>query len=587
MKTKTWILGTSLALAACGGGTTTENNGASSEPAAKCVGGKCDASSFEPVKGGIWAACHVAPGEDVDLVKCDFFSEGELVAPSSVSMTGVNAEGVIVASGFVDAERRFDAEIRHETYPLDLRITLGFRTDSPVRGFSALKLTSQVRLQSAGDLPESEPFVIEQPFEVWPVQIATDQEIWVFNSDPQTVEADFVTDEGEPRPLVLRPNGSGRASEVDTTLFAVPVGAEALTGKLQFGAALKEAAVVFEGPGQYVVDADGLRPATADDADMFQTAPDPVDPGSVDPEPQPEPTCSVDYTAWLATFEEALAKSTADAEARLAELACTPTDGAAFAAHHALFRKQLDAALPGATSSLDDSERARLRLVVAAVPDATDAESYTTWFATYDAKFKGFAPESTGRLDERETEILDVVGAARPKSAGGDVAYAAWYATFEAQFRSYAPLSTGRIQPEEATVLDALSDVRPHSATPETYASWFADYAEYFDQFVPEGTGQLQDDEAVVLRGLAAAKPTPDAVAAYGTWLTKFSERFGGTGMSLDDAESRWIAELVSVKPCVSDLAAAEELLASQSVTNNATVHAEHAAPRSCDLAAE
>lgn len=549
---------------ACGGDGDVDGE---SPVSSTCSGGKCDSTGFEVIAGGIWASCGVEVGETEDSLNCELFAEGEPVGPSSIQIDVRGVDGGYVATHFAmhaDPSRDHVAQLPKDRYPLTLEVELGFHNERKVNGFQALRLGFERQFDSA-----DAQFVIEQPFDVWPVQIATRDDLFILEAETIVAENEYLNRDGEPRSITLRPALIGRNDTPAIELVPVPRGATELTMNMRVGATLTELTTTLDGPGRWVATTSGLRLAGDEDTPLFGETPEPTEP--IEPNPEPTPACTLDYLTWLGEFEAAL--GTPDAQLLVDELECRPVGAPEYTAWHQLLSRTLRAALPNEYAGLDDQEAAQMQLLLAAAPDSEEATSYSEFLAEFEHFYRWYAPNEYAGFDEREAAVMDVLAASRPESVKSDAAYLEWLAMFEADFDEFVPNEYAAVgEGNELDRVSRLTAIRP-AAESGAYAQWFARYDRHFTWYVPNEYAGIDEREVGVLRLLTAVAPKNNAVDGYAQWLTRAIAQLRIAGSAVDERESHLLRVLAEAKPCVDDPAQAQILLDTEIAT--VTAHAD------------
>ena len=576
MKWKTTMLLTAALAFGCGDATPDEEE---SSATASCSGGKCDSSGFEVIHGGIWAVCAMTPGADSDMLVCAPL-DGEVLQPSVVITEARNGRGELIANG-IHRPGSLDspAQIPHDAYPVDLEIRLGFGTHN-INGFRTTSTRTRMRLDSADDMVAG--IAIEQPFDLWRIQLAT-RETFAILEMKHTVGTDqFVNHDGEPSGIVLSPRLTATTDVVDA-LVAVPQETTPVLGEAIVGDGATTVAVAIGGPGRYVAALGGIDLATDADSALFGDADEPDNP--IEPPVEPEPVCDFDYATWLAAFTPVV--GTADGAALVGELPCTPVDSVHYADWLAVFEATLEDGAPRSNSNalLDDSELDAVQQVLKGRPDSADEASYAAAHQLFRQRFDLYVPQgnlSGAIIDDRERTILDVVIDARPRSVVSDTAYNDWFTQYDALFRTFVPRRDSPLDQRESSILDTVVAMMPQAAGETSYQTWFQLYTHYYDMFV---NSPLDDTERARLAVITAVRPHSSSTAAYEQWLSEFGRHLSEAGSSLDDGERDYLIALGDVKPCVADITTAQTAAdgARAAVSDHSDFWEEVAAAQACE----
>ncbi len=241
--------------------------------------GKSNDFDPAPIPAAVWGACWFEADGSMENLVCEL-TEATPLSPAVLMATVSNESGFEFETGFSSGWSGIStiATVRSDSFPVRLDLSAGFEpSDRSVNGWVVRSLTLATEGLMADGHRADNPIDLVQPFGIWPIQVACIVD-----------GASFEERSGEED---IAPWYDGRAGETlddfDTemltsfflsagevaTFFTPAPGPEgaAIEGELVIvdGSATTFATAI-SGPGQYVVDADGLRSATDADASLFE-----------------------------------------------------------------------------------------------------------------------------------------------------------------------------------------------------------------------------------------------------------------------------------------------------------------------------
>ncbi len=246
------------------------------EAADGCEGAKCDdaddlESPCATMDSDVTGCCWIEPEQQGgrDVLVCHYAPAS--VAPVEVStvVTGFDANrGILNRQNLAPSDAPHVAWVI-EGYPLELTSEISARSDQVIGLVRGVASTERVRVASASDLDQARAMVLRLPVDVLRtkvynrhvdgvVQLGFGHSLQVGNNPIEVAASDLLPEFGLARDLLIAVT---RGSSTVAATITLATGQDPNTGATHD--------VTFSGPGAYVIDAAGMRPAN--DAEL--TAP--------------------------------------------------------------------------------------------------------------------------------------------------------------------------------------------------------------------------------------------------------------------------------------------------------------------------